>query len=136
MTDTRTAFEAHFKLCIRQQARHKNGDYLDTDIQRIWHGWQARGEARKDTAPVACRFVDTTGDYVYSTIVYPDSELLYAAPAQDGDAQDAARYRWLCEAFGVTYFPVALERLLTGDDGVYIADGKPAIDAAIDAAMK
>lgn len=97
MTNTRNDFEAHFKLCMRQKRQHKNGDYLDTDIQRMWHGWQA---------------------------------------AQGRDAQDAARYRWLCEAFGVTYFPVALERLLTGDDGVYIADGKPAIDAAIDAAMK
>jgi hypothetical protein len=45
---------------------------------------------------------------------------------------DADRYRFLCDKFGVTDLPCALERILTGD--LYVADGKPSIDAAIDAA--
>lgn len=45
--------------------------------------------------------------------------------------QDANRYRWLCDRFGVTKLPVRLEQLL----GDYVADGKEGIDAAIDAAI-
>ncbi|WP_241128730.1 DUF551 domain-containing protein [Achromobacter xylosoxidans] len=53
------------------------------------------------------------------------------APAA-GDAQDAARYRWLCDKFGVTKLPCAIERII---EGSYVADGKEAIDAAIDAEL-
>jgi hypothetical protein len=53
------------------------------------------------------------------------------SPAAQGDALDAARYRWLCGKFGETRLPCALENML---EHVYIADGKPSIDAAIDAA--
>lgn len=45
---------------------------------------------------------------------------------------DADRYRFLCDKFGVTDLPCALERILPSD--LYVADGKPSIDAAIDAA--
>lgn len=47
--------------------------------------------------------------------------------------KDAERYRWLCDRFGVTKLPCAVERILAGD--VYVADGKPGVDGAIDAAM-
>ena len=47
--------------------------------------------------------------------------------------EDAMRYRWLCCKFGETRFPCALENWL---EHGYIADGKPSIDAAIDAAIK
>ncbi|EMR4171972.1 hypothetical protein R2537_007001, partial [Pseudomonas aeruginosa] len=53
------------------------------------------------------------------------------APAA-GDAQDAARYRWLCDKFGITKLPCAIERIIQGS---YVADGKAAIDAAIDTAI-
>lgn len=48
------------------------------------------------------------------------------------DAQDASRYRWLVENFGVTRVPCFLEQNLRCG---YVADGKESIDAAIDAAM-
>ncbi|TFF34901.1 hypothetical protein [Pseudomonas sp. RIT623] len=51
----------------------------------------------------------------------------------EGMRKDAERYRWLCEAFGVTKLPCAVERILAGD--VYVADGKSGVDGAIDAAM-
>jgi hypothetical protein len=54
-----------------------------------------------------------------------------AAPAA-GDALDAARYRWLCDKFGITKLPCAIERII---EGSYVPDGKKAIDAAIDAAI-
>ncbi|GAB1827271.1 hypothetical protein [Achromobacter xylosoxidans] len=54
-----------------------------------------------------------------------------SAPAA-GDAQDAARYRWLCDKFGITKLPCAIERII---EGSYVPDGKEAIDAAIDAAI-
>lgn len=53
------------------------------------------------------------------------------APAA-GDALDAARYRWLCDKFGITKLPCAIERII---EGSYVADGKAAIDAAIDTAI-
>ncbi len=53
------------------------------------------------------------------------------APAA-GDALDAARYRWICDKFGITKLPCAIERII---EGSYVADGKEAIDAAIDAAI-
>ncbi|WPQ35221.1 hypothetical protein [Achromobacter xylosoxidans] len=53
------------------------------------------------------------------------------APAA-GDALDAARYRWLCDKFGITKLPCAIERIIQGS---YVADGKAAIDAAIDTAI-
>ena len=58
-------------------------------------------------------------------------EQLAAAPAA-GDALDAARYRWLCDKFGITKLPCAIERII---EGSYVPDGKAAIDAAIDAAI-
>ncbi|MFY1912697.1 hypothetical protein ACOTB6_14155 [Achromobacter xylosoxidans] len=54
-----------------------------------------------------------------------------AAPAA-GDALDAARYRWLCDKFGITKLPCAIERII---EGSYVPDGKKAIDAAIDVAI-
>ncbi|WOB75890.1 DUF551 domain-containing protein [Achromobacter xylosoxidans] len=54
-----------------------------------------------------------------------------AAPAA-GDALDAARWRWLCDKFGITKLPCAIERII---EGTYVADGKEGIDAAIDAAI-
>ncbi|MCM2575742.1 hypothetical protein NAT65_32060, partial [Achromobacter xylosoxidans] len=56
---------------------------------------------------------------------------LRPAPAA-GDAQDAARYRWLCDKFGITKLPCAIERII---EGSYVPDGKEGIDAAIDAAI-
>ncbi|MFY3300206.1 hypothetical protein ACOTEY_00475 [Achromobacter xylosoxidans] len=53
------------------------------------------------------------------------------APAA-GDALDVARYRWLCDKFGITKLPCAIERII---EGSYVPDGKNAIDAAIDAAI-
>ncbi|CUK23339.1 Uncharacterised protein [Achromobacter xylosoxidans] len=55
-----------------------------------------------------------------------------SAPAA-GDAQDAARYRWLCDKFGITKLPCAIERII---EGSYVPDGKEAIDAAIAAQRK
>lgn len=54
------------------------------------------------------------------------------APAAAGDALDATRYRWLCDKFGITKLPCAIERII---EGTYVADGKEGIDAAIDAAI-
>lgn len=51
----------------------------------------------------------------------------------EGLRKDAERYRWLCERFGVTKLPCAVERILAGD--IYVADGKSGVDCAIDAAM-
>lgn len=59
------------------------------------------------------------------------AHLGHAAPAA-GDALDAARYRWICDKFGVTKLPCAIERII---EGKYVADGKESIDAAIDAAI-
>ncbi|WP_459694319.1 DnaJ-like cysteine-rich domain-containing protein, partial [Achromobacter xylosoxidans] len=56
---------------------------------------------------------------------------LRPAPAA-GDALDAARYRWLCDKFGITKLPCAIERII---EGSYVPDGKKAIDAAIDAEL-
>ncbi|MFY1875588.1 hypothetical protein ACOTF3_04285 [Achromobacter xylosoxidans] len=50
----------------------------------------------------------------------------------NANARDAARYRWLCDKFGITKLPCAIERII---DGSYVADGKKSIDAAIDAAI-
>lgn len=47
--------------------------------------------------------------------------------------QDAERYRWLCEKYGVTQLPCFVERILGG--GVYVADGKTGVDAAIESEM-
>lgn len=59
--------------------------------------------------------------------------LMAARPAPDaGNALDAARYRWLCDKFGITKLPCAIERII---EGSYVPDGKKAIDAAIDAAI-
>ena len=44
---------------------------------------------------------------------------------------DAERYRWLCATLGETQLPTLIERITNG----YVADYKPSIDAAIDAAM-
>ena len=60
------------------------------------------------------------------------AELTQAAQ-EDSVLEDAARYRWLCCKFGETRFPCALENWL---EHGHIADGKPSIDAAIDAARK
>ncbi|MFY2819688.1 hypothetical protein ACOTI2_08190 [Achromobacter xylosoxidans] len=50
----------------------------------------------------------------------------------NANAQDAERYRWLCDKLGITKLPCAIERII---DGSYVADGKKSIDAAIDAAI-
>ena len=63
---------------------------------------------------------------------YARTAIAARAPA-DSVQEDAARYRWLCCKFGETRFPCALENWL---EHGYIADGKPSIDAAIDAARK
>ena len=46
--------------------------------------------------------------------------------------RDAERYRWLCTELGETNLPVLIERITSR----YVADYKPSIDAAIDAAMQ
>lgn len=61
-----------------------------------------------------------------------DYEALLAE--RDALKKDAERYQWLCEKFGVTKLPCAIERILAGE--VYVADGKTSIDAAIDAALQ
>lgn len=60
-----------------------------------------------------------------------DARKAFCAPAAV-DALDAGRYRWLCDKFGITKLPCAIERII---EGSYVADGKEAIDAAIDAAL-
>ena len=50
-TDTRDAFEAQFALTSRQAWQHKDGTYMNTDIQRIWYGWQA-GEKWRRNCPL------------------------------------------------------------------------------------
>jgi hypothetical protein len=52
-------------------------------------------------------------------------------PAQAVPDADAARYRWLCERFGVTQLPVLLQRAA----GCYVADYKESIDATVDRLM-
>ncbi len=56
------------------------------------------------------------------------------AALQSQDREDAERYRWLCDKFGITKLPCALERIIAGD--VYVADGKAGIDEAIDHARR
>lgn len=56
------------------------------------------------------------------------------AALQSQDREDAERYRWLCDKFGITKLPCAIERIIAGD--VYVADGKAGIDAAIDHARR
>jgi hypothetical protein len=46
--------------------------------------------------------------------------------------KDAERYRWLCTMLGETQLPTLIERITSG----YVADYKPSIDAAIDAAKE
>ncbi|MFA7667772.1 MAG: hypothetical protein WCX93_00300 [Burkholderiaceae bacterium] len=53
---------------------------------------------------------------------------------QSQDREDAERYRWLCDKFGITKLPCAIERIIAGD--VYVADGKVGIDEAIDHARR
>ncbi|MDH2051199.1 hypothetical protein [Achromobacter marplatensis] len=72
----------------------------------------------------------SVGVYLGSSCVYHGAHEV-PAPAT-GDALDAARYRWLCDKFGVTKLPCAIERII---EGKYVADGKESIDAAIDAAI-
>jgi hypothetical protein len=55
-------------------------------------------------------------------------ELLFKECA--GLRKDAERYRWLCTMLGETQLPTLIERITSG----YVADYKPSIDAAIDAA--
>jgi hypothetical protein len=55
-------------------------------------------------------------------------ELLFKENA--GLRKDADRYRWLCTMLGETQLPTLIERITSG----YVADYKPSIDAAIDAA--
>ncbi|MGV6396963.1 hypothetical protein ACTUVN_002658 [Pseudomonas caspiana] len=73
----------------------------------------------------------------------PKAELRWIALAAERDAlkaeceglrADAERYQWLCEKFGITKLPCAVERILSGD--IYVADGKSGVDCAIDAAMR
>jgi hypothetical protein len=47
-----------------------------------------------------------------------------------GLRKDAERYQWLCTNLGETQLPTLIERITKG----YVADYKPSIDAAIDAA--
>jgi len=54
-----------------------------------------------------------------------------AAALDAGVVQNAKRYEWLCGALGETQLPTLIERITSG----YVADYKPSIDAAIDAAM-
>ncbi len=46
-TDAHAAFEAHFGLSTRQAWKHKNGEYMNSDIQARWEGWQASREEPK-----------------------------------------------------------------------------------------
>ena len=72
----------------RAALTEQKGGYC-ADCNR-WGGEHAEGCQRRPERfhapraalpePVACRFVDHTGDYVYSTAIYPGAELLYAAP--------------------------------------------------------
>ncbi|KDD42631.1 hypothetical protein [Bordetella bronchiseptica] len=61
-----------------------------------------------------------------------DAESASFSVQGEDDARDARRYRWLCDKFGITKLPCAIERII---EGSYVADGKAAIDAAIDAAI-
>lgn len=45
--------------------------------------------------------------------------------------KDSDRYRWMCATLGQTQLPTLIERITNG----YVADYKPSIDAAIDAAI-
>src|SRR5690606_18489754 len=58
----------------------------------------------------------------------------HARSLQSQDKEDAERYRWLCDKFGITKLPCAIERIIAGD--VYVADGKAGIDEAIDHARR
>jgi hypothetical protein len=74
-----------------QQARNDNAElqmclHLSVDETAIA---AAPSAAPGDAQPVACRFVDHTGDYVYSTVVYPSAQPLYAAaPAAPQQSPD------------------------------------------------
>ncbi|QEA10866.1 hypothetical protein [Bordetella phage vB_BbrS_PHB09] len=61
-----------------------------------------------------------------------DAESASFSVQGEDDARDAGRYRWLCDKFGITKLPCAIERII---EGTYVADGKDGIDAAIDAAI-
>lgn len=71
------------------------------------------------------------GDYV----LYADAQAQITQLKEQLESlkADAERYRWLCDKFSVTKLPCAIERII---DGTYVADGKRAIDEAIDTALK
>lgn len=99
-------------------------DYLD--------GYELRADEGAHTPTDFERFL--LADCIAGLLAEDDILALLAgaaAPAA-GDAQDAARYRWLCDKFGITKLPCAIERII---EGPYVADGKVAIDAAIDTAI-
>ncbi|MGY6273500.1 hypothetical protein ACXIUT_27850 [Achromobacter denitrificans] len=116
----------------------------------------AQGDAQDELAtyslqPLATAFFTEKGEVAYTGIydrtlkaleavkttrmgISAGSIDLYARPHAPaaGDALDAARYRWLCDKFGITKLPCAIERII---EGSYVPDGKAAIDAAIDTAI-
>ncbi len=95
------------------------------DCTRVWHAWSYGTMGPDDFALVAA---DPSRVAEIATAAIA---AMRPAPAA-GDALDAGRYRWLCDKFGITKLPCAIERII---EGSYVADGKEAIDAAIDAAL-
>ncbi|HGN0628726.1 TPA: hypothetical protein ACKRM8_006068, partial [Pseudomonas aeruginosa] len=99
-------------------------DYLD--------GYELRADEGAHTPTDFERFL--LDDCIAGLLAEDDILVLLAGAAAPtaGDTQDAARYRWLCDKFGITKLPCAIERIIQGS---YVADGKAAIDAAIDTAI-
>jgi hypothetical protein len=108
---------------------HSNGDDYSIGIEIVSHFMQRPckrviGENWNENLRAALEQAMTADPY-------PPARPERHAPAA-GDARDAERYRWLCDKFGVTKLPCAIERIV---EGKYVADGKESIDAAIDAAI-
>lgn len=103
------------------------------DERQAFEAWSKRANQGYDLTPnVSGRmatYESNTTEHAYRGFFHGMNAP--AAPAA-GDARDAERYRWLCDKFGVTKLPCAIERII---EGKYVADGKESIDAAIDAAI-
>ena len=121
---------AHANMAIRAPSRDWKA--IQAAIDEYLDGYELRADEGAHTPTDFERFL--LDDCIAGLLADDDFLALItgsAAPAA-GDALDAARYRWICDKFGITKLPCAIERII---EGSYVPDGKAAIDAAIDTAI-
>lgn len=146
----RAEFEA---WCLRQGPAllthvwaHNPDSYFSDYTQAAWEAWQARAalQSQEYTPAIGEAGQEYMDKFEHA---YPLPALfrwrdLWSAMCsaankgrvQSQDREDAERYRWLCNKFGITKLPCAIERIIAFE--MYVADGKASIDEAIDHARR